>query len=292
MNRFKFVCTNNHMTKSTARQSSVSRPIISTDHAFRLDDVLDKRYQTIARCILQMSQSKSSHYFIIISLDYFYSNTNQCFPSSATSSFSGLRSAYICFIDLDDTAQSIPIRSHHSTAQFMQPLPCRMIASQTQKALQSKSISTIFLVCYMPHRTKPDWQRLTSSVQDSSRSLRSLCPTFCAMEQSPASLPYFLCLTLRTNKAIRPSQLPEILQAGGLGAKPFLKFHQCAWVIFLHMQEHYILWLLESSAYPGYLIADNGENNEEKEGDHFGHWIRIQPHHRFEDLNCPLHGVG
>ena len=161
---------------------------------------------------------------------------------------------YICFIDSDDTTQSILNWSHHSTAQFMQPLPCRMIASHTQKALQSKSISAIFLVCYMPHRTKPDWQWLTSSVQDSSLSHRGMCSTFRTMEQSPASLPYFLCLTLKTKKVIRPSQLLEILQAGGQGAKLFLKFHQCTWVIFLHMQEHYILWLPESSAYPHYFF--------------------------------------
>ena len=87
MNRFKFACTNNHMTKSTARQSSVSRPIIRTDYTFRLDDVLDKRYQTIAGCILQVSQPNSSQCVIIIAFVYFYSNANQCFPGGAAPSF-------------------------------------------------------------------------------------------------------------------------------------------------------------------------------------------------------------
>jgi hypothetical protein len=122
----------------------------------------------------------------------------------------------------------------------MKPLPCRMIASQAQKALQSKSISAIFLVCDMPHSTKPHWQRFASSVQNSSRSHRSLCPTFRTMEQSPASLPNFPCLATRTNKAIRPSQLLEIFQAGSLGAKLFLKFHHCTRVIFLHIRERHI----------------------------------------------------
>ena len=106
------------------------------------------------------------------------------------------------------------------------------------------------LVCDMPHRTKPNWQWFASSVHNSSRSHRSLCPTFRTMEQSPASLPNFPCLATRTNKAIRPSQLLEIFQADSLGAKLFLKFNHCTRVIFLHIQEHYILWPLESSAYP------------------------------------------
>ena len=43
MNRFKFARIDNHITKSTARQSGVFRPIIRADYIFRLDDVLDKR---------------------------------------------------------------------------------------------------------------------------------------------------------------------------------------------------------------------------------------------------------
>ena len=181
-----------------------------------------------------MPQSKSSHYFMTIVLSYFYSNTNQCFPSSTPTSFPGFWTAHICFIYLYYSTQSIPIGPNHSTTQFMQPLPRRTIASQTQKALQSKSISAIFLICYMPHRTKPHWQRLASSVQNGSRSHRSLCAAFRAMEQTSAGFPYFPRLAMRANKATRPSQLSEVLQAGRLGAKPFFKFHQCSWVIFLH----------------------------------------------------------
>ncbi len=250
MNGFKFVPSDNHMSKPVARHIDVSRPIIGTDETFGLDDALDKRDQTISGCIRQMLQSKSSHYFIVVSLEYFYSNANQCFAASATSSLARFFTAYICFINLGSPAQFIAIRSHHSTPQFVQPLPSRMIAPQTQKALQAQSISPILLICYMPHGTKPHCQRLTSSVQDRSRSHRGLPTAFSTMEQSSTRFPNFLRCTMRANKSVRPSEFSEIFNTGRLGTKPTLKLQQSSWVIFLHTQIYYILWLLESSAYP------------------------------------------
>ncbi|EFK07622.1 conserved hypothetical protein [delta proteobacterium NaphS2] len=152
-------------------------------------------------------------------------------------------------------AQPIPIRSYHSTTQFMQPLPRRMITAKAHESFQAKSIGSIFLVCYMPHRSKPHRQRFPSSVQNCSRGHRTLCSTLNAMEQTPAGFPHFPGLATGTNKTIWPSQLFEVLETCLITAKPFLKFYQCSWVIFLHAKGHYMLCSLESSAYPRCTIS-------------------------------------
>ncbi|EFK07617.1 conserved hypothetical protein [delta proteobacterium NaphS2] len=91
----EFARVKNRMSEPRAGQVVISRPIVSLDNAFLLNDTFDKRYQAITGCILQMSQSKSSHYFMAFFLRYFYSNTNQSFSSSTATSFSGFCSAYI-----------------------------------------------------------------------------------------------------------------------------------------------------------------------------------------------------
>jgi len=60
---------------------------------------------------------------------------------------------------------------------------------------------------------------------------------------------------MRTNKALGPSQCSQVFDTSSLGAKAFLKFDQSPWIIFLHEEEHYILWSLESSAYPSKFIG-------------------------------------
>ena len=90
MSRFEFVCAKNDMSKTGASQIRVSQPIISADCTCRLYVLLDKREQTIAGCILQVSQPNSAYYMTVIAFVYLYSYANQCFSGGAASSFSRL----------------------------------------------------------------------------------------------------------------------------------------------------------------------------------------------------------
>ncbi|MBW1958373.1 MAG: site-specific integrase [Deltaproteobacteria bacterium] len=66
-------------------------------------------------------------------------------------------------------------------------------------------------------------------------------------------------------KSIRPAQLLKVLAACLFSGKTFFKFKQVCWVI-LHTKVHYILYLLESSAYPQYVFLYDGQIIEAKSG--------------------------
>ncbi len=59
---------------------------------------------------------------------------------------------------------------------------------------------------------------------------------------------------MRATEAFGPSKSHQIVSASSFRAKSFFKFYQRSGVIFLHRLVHYMLWPLESSAYPRKLI--------------------------------------
>jgi hypothetical protein len=61
---------------------------------------------------------------------------------------------------------------------------------------------------------------------------------------------------MRTNKAFGPPQFSQVLETIGLGAEPLFKLQQCPRKILLHAEEYYMVWLLESSAYPSTIITN------------------------------------
>ena len=140
----------------------------------------------------------------------------------------------------------------------MQPLPSSVITAKVKHSLQPKSIGSVFLTRNVPHRAKPKLQRFTSAMKNCSGSDRSLLSTFSAIAQAPICSPSGCFSTVRTNKAAWPSQCLQVFDTSGFRAKPVLKLKQISWVIFLHTEGYYILWLLESSAYPRYIISFYG----------------------------------
>jgi hypothetical protein len=102
----------------------------------------------------------------------------------------------------------------------------------------------------MPHGPKPQSKRLSATVKYGPGRHRSLHPALSTTVQASNRNPKGSRLAPRTNKAIGPAQIVKIPQTVGFRAESAFKFHQVAGVIFFHTSIYYILWLLESSAYP------------------------------------------
>lgn len=59
---------------------------------------------------------------------------------------------------------------------------------------------------------------------------------------------------MRTTKTVGPSESHQVSNTSGFRAKSLFKFYQSFGVIFIHDLIRYILWPLESSAYPSKII--------------------------------------
>src|SRR4051812_46944582 len=75
----------------------------------------------------------------------------------------------------------------------------------------------------MPHGTKPHPERLARVLKNRARRHRRLMATARTDPASPRGRPTPGGLTTRTNKALRPPQMHEILPASVLAAEPVLK---------------------------------------------------------------------
>ena len=235
------------MSKIILSKSTIPHPVVSTDCAVLLNNSVHKWCQACPGSIFQVPQPNTPDAFFFF---VFYCNTNECFAFGTTTAFSWLFSTHIGLVDFYQTTQLISAGPYHRATKFLQPLPSSVIAAQAKNSLQSESICPIFLTSDVPHSTKPKPQGFPSAMKNSSGGDRSLRSTSNAMEKTPICSPSARFSAMRANKALRPSQCSEVFDTSGLRAKPFLKLKQVPWVIFLHKEEYYILWLLESSAYP------------------------------------------
>ena len=235
------------MSETILSKCVISQPVVRTNGTVRFGNPLYKWRQAGAGSVLQVSQTNTPN--AIFSF-IFHCNTNECFSFSATATFAWLLSTDISLVDFDQTTQLVSTGPHHRTTKFLQPLPSSMIATEVKSSLQPESICSVFLASDVPHSMKPKPQRFASTMKNSSGGNRSLPSTLNAMEKPSIRSPSALFSAMRTNKALRPSQCSQVFDTSGLSAKPILKFKQVLWVIFLHEEAYYILWSLESSAYP------------------------------------------
>src|SRR6266568_2555143 len=76
------------------------------------------------------------------------------------------RSTHLGFIHLDSAAEFIPAGSHHGPTQLVKDRPSRLIAAQTQNALQPKRTGSVLLTRHLPDRTEPKPQRQTTILKN------------------------------------------------------------------------------------------------------------------------------
>ena len=93
-------------------------------------------------------------------------------------------------------------------------------------------------------------------MKDRTRSYRTLVPTFLALIKPTFRRPCFTIPALGAAKPSRPTKRRDISQAVIVANKSLSKFNQCFWIV-LHSHIYYMLWQVESSAYPRILFSDS-----------------------------------
>ncbi len=241
---------NRNMLKSFIAKAAIAGPIIRPDGAAWLGDFLYKLSQTISRCVFEVPESNSPNSFSAFIL---HGNTDQSFTFSTPTAFSRLFPTDIGFINFNNPGQSVTSWTNHCSSKFMEPLPGGIITPKVKYSLKPKCISSVLLTCNVPHSPKPKRQGLSGAVKNCTGSYRRLISTISTMKLGSFSSPRGCRTAMRATEAFGPSKSHQIVSASSFRAKSFFKFYQRSGVIFLHRLVHYMLWPLESSAYPSYF---------------------------------------
>jgi len=117
------------------------------------------------------------------------SHNNQGFLFRLAASDASFRSAQIGFVHLHHPRQSVASRPHHRAPQLMQPSPGRLIATQSQDALQAECTPPRLLAGQMPHCLKPVSQRFPRALKNRARDQRGLSLACRTSEQTPRRHP-------------------------------------------------------------------------------------------------------
>ena len=160
----------------------------------------------------------------------FHRNHDQCFAHKLSSANVLLLAAQVSLVDLDTSAQPLASQSHHRLPQLLQHQPGRLIAAQTEFALQTLGAQPCFLGARQPHCQKPTPQRYPRVVQDGSRRGRGL-PLAGATEHRSSPGRPSLGRAIRANEPHWPADTDQILATGLLAGKPFSELHQMLWKV-------------------------------------------------------------
>jgi len=220
-----------------SRQSSIAQPVVRSNNASPFNHFLDKASKAFCRSVRHMFEANPPNSIRRLILD---SDDYQSLPFCPSTSLATFASTNVGFVHLNTPRKSVSSWSNHSPSELVQPLPGRLVAAWLNDSSKAKSVGTVFLRCDVPHRAKPQPQRLASTMENCPgryRGLRAAVPT---MPQPALRPPGLVCSTLWAYKATRPTQRSQILQASGFTREPFLKLCQGARIILHVMILHIV----------------------------------------------------
>jgi len=230
-------------------QSPIASPSIGLDNTAGFDTLLNGTLPAESRCIRHTLEPNSYS----ISFFKLYHYNNQRFTGCSSIMFSWFLSPYVDLIHLDGARETIPSRSYHSAAEFVQPCPGGVITAQTENSLHSECVRSIFLSGQRPYSTKPKLQWLLGVLENRANSNRGSEMTTYTIVQIPLHGLRFLVSTTGSSESFRPAQLEEIVEARFFGGKSLFELDQYLEIV-LHTWTYYILSLGLSSAHQNKYI--------------------------------------
>jgi hypothetical protein len=217
------------MTIAQFAESAVASPSIASDfrsffHAFGYEAM-----KAVRRNVWNNGHAYPAH----APASNFHRDRNDRFSPSPPPAHPCCNATDIGFINLNRSGQPVPPRTNHCPAQFVEPIPGRIIAPNTKNPLQSQSAGSIFLTGYKPHGEKPGAQRFMCAMKQSSRSNGRLSLAFHAQVNPTFHQGRGLRMeaAVGTAKTIWPSEFTDIPKASILIAKPFVELLKCGRIV-------------------------------------------------------------
>jgi len=149
--------------------SSVASPAVGLDDRPGFDTRLDKPLKVGSGSTGDPLHADTANAVTVFLGRHGNQRFSRC--STATNAAFPLRfiTTYIGLINLDPSRETFPPRTNHCPAKFVQPRPCRLVASKTQDALETQSAHARLLTRHPPHRTEPSPKRLPGPLEDRPR---------------------------------------------------------------------------------------------------------------------------
>jgi len=207
----------------------IPRPCIRSKLGSPLDVVTDESPQRWCRQVRDLCHANSTR----TTTTHFRGDCNDCLSISTSTANLGSDSSEVFFIYFNGAGQLIPSGAHHSTTQFMKPIPCSIITAKAKDPFQSESAGSVFLTRHKPHSKKPRPKRFVTAMKQCSSSNGRLPFTFSTKEKTAPHQRGVVCFfsTTGANKPFRPSKFRDICNASIIVAKPLIKFLKCSRII-------------------------------------------------------------
>ena len=133
------------------------------------------------------------------------------------------RAAHIGFVRFHRATEAIPPRADHRPAQLVQPRPGGLVAAEPQRALQTEGADAVLLAGDEPHGHEPGPERLARAFEDGAGGERGAPATAPAAHQIVRHDPSHIGrAAVRTDKAGRPAQAPDVITACCLVPEPII----------------------------------------------------------------------
>src|SRR5512137_172179 len=200
-------------------QAVIPTPTVSMNGASRSNVGLDKRNQVTGRARVDDLQPKPTQ-FAPLSLD------GHGYDALVLSTAAALAAAFttqVKHIHLHISRKSFAALPDRTTAQLLQPAPCRIVASQPQQIFQVDGVDPGLASGKPPHRFKPGPQGLLGAMQ--ARACGNRLVVFAsATDADPSGAhPITGVFASRAVKPLRPPHPKKIVVTGLLLRKAFVK---------------------------------------------------------------------
>ena len=216
-------------------QAAITFPAIGKNGAARFNCLRYKTMKAFSGGVRDSVHTNSSDRFPSL----FRGHYNQGLFEGLSSSNSFFKTSQVSFINLDSSRQPIPARPDHSSSDFMKPSPRRFVATKAEDTLEPETTCPILLGNNPPYGSKPDDQRLSSSLKDGSGNYGCLVSAIRTLKERISNWPSFCSAATRAPKSIRPTQTKQVRTARLLGEEAGLKFSKGAGIVF-HAPIYYI----------------------------------------------------
>lgn len=134
-------------------------------------------------------------------------------------------------VGLDLTGERLAVRPHHRTPQFVPPSPRRLLAADSQHAVQANGTRSVLLPDAPPHCWEPEFERFPSVLKDGAggdghRGFACATPKELVRREPCLGAP-----AVRTLKALGPPQLHQLVPTGLLRGELAVEFGGRSWVL-------------------------------------------------------------
>src|SRR5271169_2136254 len=175
------------MNVAAPLQWLISQPPVGVDHASGFNRLLHEGNQAVGRSVRNAPHPNPPNPFAVLLCRHHNQRLALGLPTTHTL----FQPTQIGLVRLHASRESFPSGPYHSSPQFVQTHPSRLVASQAQNPLESQGADPILLTRHPPHRPEPNRQGRPGALKNRSRRYRNLMSAAGTLQAPGSQWPSF-----------------------------------------------------------------------------------------------------